>query len=128
MAITFRDVAAGAGEAVPKELKGRWIERSGGLELNILFDEATGIAIATSKTSNDGSFARTGVGRIETYGHDEHGSYFVLEPHVSASSGLPQRLYYRFERNELWLTVAEGPMRGGHRLIQKQSKQSGGSR
>jgi hypothetical protein len=128
LAISFIDVAAWAAEAVSEGLKGQWIERSDGLELNILFDEARGIAIAASKTGKDGSFARTGVGRIETYGHDEHGRYFVLEPHIAASSGLPPRLYYTFHGNDLWLTVAEGPMKGSHHLIRKQSKRSGDSR
>jgi hypothetical protein len=107
---------AGPGELVDdaRRLDGRWVERAPGRVWEVNFQVGRAVQIAISGT--DPPPARAGTGRLSEVQEDARGRFVELEEHTARATGLPHRLYFRFDGDDLVLDVGDGPLAGTHRF------------
>jgi len=109
---------AGAGDAAPfleedfQRLQGKWVKRASGEDWTLNCDaNPRGFQLAISVSEPSFTAARTGF--LSGVKDDTRGRYFEIGPGPT----LPQRIYYRFDEDNLVLHILEGPVRGQHRLV-----------
>jgi len=115
-------VWAGSVDAAPsleedfQRLQGKWVKRAPAEEWTLNFGaNPRAFQLAISVSERAFTTARTGF--LSGVQEDARGRYFEIGP---GGPSLPQRIYYRFDQDNLVLYIPEGPVRGQHTLVRER--------
>ena len=104
-----------------QRLEGRWHHRSPGLAWEIGFQagraEQTSWAVQIALAGSDPPLARSWSGWFPGVGEDARGRFVDLPQSAARATGLPRRLYFGFQGDDLVIEVGEGPLAGRRRFV-----------